>query len=213
MTRRFPAVAGAAALAAALLLSATACSSSDDDKTSEDVADTPIPAAASVGDIPDLQARWWGWAAAQPTATHPVLDDTGAHCAVGQGGDVWFVAGTLGGEAKRACTVPAGRTIAGPLLNVTTDTPAACTDFIASADGEVILDGAPVDVKKIEPEAVTFTAVAGNPFTKEAGEVAKQGCGLWFALAPLQPGVHKLNIHGVSDVYKTSVEYTLTVTA
>jgi hypothetical protein len=216
VTRRSPAFLSAAALAAAaLLLSVTACSGGgkDDDKSSSpDVGDTPIPAAQSADEIPDMQARWWTWAASQPEATNPVSDRTGAQCAVGQGDDVWFVAGTFGGEAKRTCTVPAGRTIAGPLLNVTTDDAASCAEFIAAADGEVVLDGAPVDIKKIEAQPVTFSGVAGNPLTKKAGEVARQGCGLWFTLAGLQPGAHKLTINGVSGDFSLSVEYALTVT-
>ncbi|MEU8139462.1 signal protein [Streptodolium elevatio] len=215
MTRRRSSLASfALVICAAMTLSAC---SSDDKKPSAasssgaGIADTPIPAAPGGDEIADLQSRWWGWAASQPAATNPVSDTTGQQCAQGQPDDVWFVAGTFGADAKRTCTVPAGRALAGPLLNRTADTVEQCEAFIAASDGEVVLDGSPVDVKKVGPEAVKFTGVAGNPVTNSAGEVSKQGCGLWFTLAPLAPGAHKLTISGVSDDFKVSVEYTLNV--
>jgi hypothetical protein len=62
-------------------------------------------------------ATWWPWALAQPAATNPVLDPTGANCAIGQTGRVWLLAGTFGGSAARACTVPKGKALLFPLVN------------------------------------------------------------------------------------------------
>ncbi|WP_436777978.1 signal protein [Yinghuangia sp. YIM S09857] len=203
------------ALVVCAAMTLSACSSDDKEPSAAssgaEISDTPIPAAPGGQEVADLQARWWGWAASQPEASNPVADMTGQQCAQGQPDDVWFVAGTFGGDAKRTCTVPAGRTLAGPLLNFTADTAEQCEEHIAASDGEVVLDGSPVDVKKVGPEAITFAGVAGNPVTKNADEVSTQGCGLWFTLAPLAPGAHKLAISGVSNDFKLSVEYTLNV--
>ncbi len=52
--------------------------------------------------------RWWMGA---PTPENPVLDHTGAHCAVGQSGPVWYLTSNGGGTDIRTCTVPAGKAL------------------------------------------------------------------------------------------------------
>lgn len=191
----------------AVLFSLSACNGDDKKAAAED---TPIPAASAAGDIADLQDRWWTWAASQPAATNPVTDTTGEDCAQGQPADVFFVAGTLGGDVKRTCAVPAGKPIAGPLLSFKA-TAQECEAAMAAADGEVVLDGSPVDVKKLAPEQISIKGVPENPVTRVGTEVHTTACGLWFTLAPLAPGEHKLAFHGVSDTFSVGVEYTLNV--
>jgi hypothetical protein len=66
----------------------------------------------------EWSARWWQWALSIPAATNPVLDETGAHCAEGQSGPVWFLAGAFfGGTFERACTVPPGTALFWPIVN------------------------------------------------------------------------------------------------
>jgi hypothetical protein len=65
----------------------------------------------------DLAAAWTRWIMALPYSTGPVNDSTGAACAAGQHGKYWFLAGTPGGAAERACDVPADRHLVLPLLN------------------------------------------------------------------------------------------------
>ncbi|NJP31887.1 hypothetical protein [Micromonospora thermarum] len=87
-------------------------------------------------EIPPLtQQRWWTWAAAEPTATNPVADRLGDHCARNQRADVWFAAGTFGGRVTRRCTLPAGRPIVAPLVNQVTTDEADYDDFLEAADG------------------------------------------------------------------------------
>ncbi len=68
-------------------------------------------------------ARWWQWAYAQPKPVNPVADSTGKHCALGQSGTVWFLAGTFfdpkepGPAVMRDCTIPAGKALFFPVLN------------------------------------------------------------------------------------------------
>src|SRR6266511_3225829 len=45
----------------------------------------------------ELSARWWQWAVIEPNATSPLTDTTGEDQSRNQSGDVWFLAGTLGG--------------------------------------------------------------------------------------------------------------------
>src|SRR6185437_3171085 len=65
-----------------------------------------------------LAVAWWQYVLGQPAATNPLQDTTGAHCATGQTGPVFFLAGTSGsGTVTRQCTVPAGKQLFFPLLN------------------------------------------------------------------------------------------------
>jgi hypothetical protein len=66
----------------------------------------------------EWSARWWQWTFSIPAATNPLLDDSGAHCAEGQSGQVWFLPGSFGETFDRACTVPPGKALFFPMLNV-----------------------------------------------------------------------------------------------
>jgi len=58
--------------------------------------------------------RWsellWKWIYRQPAETNPLLDPTGASCAVDQDGPVWFLPSVIPGgpqfEGERSCTIP-----------------------------------------------------------------------------------------------------------
>lgn len=62
-------------------------------------------------------AAWWQWAYSIPLASNPVADETGEFAANGQGGPVWFLAGTFGGDVTREVTVPAGKALFFPIIN------------------------------------------------------------------------------------------------
>src|SRR5437763_11387933 len=59
----------------------------------------------------EWSARWWQWLLAIPPNVNPNFDGTSLDpdvatvndCAQGQSGPVWFLAGTFGGPAERAC--------------------------------------------------------------------------------------------------------------
>jgi hypothetical protein len=78
--------------------------------------------------------RWselnWQYIYGIPAATNPILDLTGADCAVGQNGPVWQLATVVdpGGPASftRSCTIPSSKAIALPLSGVLNDFP--CPD-------------------------------------------------------------------------------------
>ncbi len=54
--------------------------------------------------------RWWRWAMSFDPADSPVADRTGALCANGQAGPVWFLAGTYGTRrTERTCRIQGAR--------------------------------------------------------------------------------------------------------
>jgi hypothetical protein len=79
---------------------------------------TAHPCGQSYG---EWAADWWQWALEQPAATNPLLDETGARCANGQQGKVWFLAGTrtsdhpgypqLHGAHGHGAAVPGGQRV------------------------------------------------------------------------------------------------------
>jgi len=79
-------------------------------------------------------ARWWQWDLCIPTPKFPQLDPDGRHCAAGQSGPVFFLAGTFGADpiTRDLCVVPAGKSILFAILNAECSTledpPFDCTD-------------------------------------------------------------------------------------
>ena len=71
----------------------------------------------------EWNSAWWQWYYRSPGSKHPVEDPTGEHCAVGQdpASPVFFLAGTRGGKAQRACTISSGKALFVPVLNVASD--------------------------------------------------------------------------------------------
>jgi hypothetical protein len=67
-------------------------------------------------------AKWWQWVLSIPASINPILDTTGANCDVDQSGPVWFLAGGPP-IAERNCTVPAGKMIFFPIINLVNDYP------------------------------------------------------------------------------------------
>jgi len=170
------------------------------------------PTAASPAP-PSMQARWWEWAAAEPVETNPVADRTGEHCARNQPSDVWFLAGTFGGQAQRRCTVPLGMRIVAPAINRVSGNADDCRTYMADAAGAIQLDGVQVSLERIEHESITFVAGPGNPVTDTSGKTRGEACGLWARIDPPSAGEHKVRIHGKSGTFELDVTYTLVVAA
>jgi hypothetical protein len=103
-----------------------------------------------------LNSDWAQMTYSIPSAVHPVLDQTGAHCEVGQRGDIWYLHGTFGnGPVTRECTVPAGKPLAFPVMNITVfDTPGHCQE--GSMTDEKMRAIAAQEMDAVEIVAVTL---------------------------------------------------------
>jgi len=67
----------------------------------------------------DYANIWWQWTYTMPKELSPVRDLTGEFCHVGQNGNVWFLAGGYGSsKIKRRCTIPEGKHIFFPVINM-----------------------------------------------------------------------------------------------
>jgi hypothetical protein len=197
-------------------------------------------------------AEWWQWALALPVhtppgstrVTHPLVDLTGAWCGKGQSGRVWFLGGAFfeSGTAASStivrdkCTVPVGKALFVPLLNV------ECTEAEGSANGcgstvegsrEVVaffgdrmahlaadVDGAPITITSAfrvgSPDKRSFCVdIARDDVLSWIGETLSPGrsCdtvddGYYVLLAPLSPGRHVVHFHGEIPEFNFTLDVT-----
>lgn len=176
-------------------------------------------------------AAWWQWAASMPTSNHPLFDS--GSCDAGQRGPVWFLGGAFTGiTTTRDCTVPPGKSILFPALNV------ECSNvepppFFGSNEAELrdcahtfmgyvaasfaTLDGQPLPMSHVESPLYEFTAVPGSLFgnTDPLTGISVSD-GLWVFLGRLSGGRHTLRLGGRFDFpdgssFPIDVTYNLTV--
>jgi hypothetical protein len=91
--------------------------------------------------------RWsellWSYIYAQPVDHNPFFDTTGADCAVGQEGPVWFLpavpGSSLGTEITRSCTIPQQRAVMLQLSSALNDYPCPDPTF-QPAPGQSLYD-------------------------------------------------------------------------
>jgi hypothetical protein len=108
------------AIACLVVLAAFCAAGAQGSAAAPEYADNPNPAlfpkqAHPYGaDLSTWADRESQWAYAQPLAHNPVLDQTGADCAVDQAGPVWFVpriAGPRVFSGSRTCSIPAHKAL------------------------------------------------------------------------------------------------------
>jgi hypothetical protein len=168
---------------------------------------------------------WWQWAASFDRGESPISDQTGDKCHLGQGGPVWFLAGTYGARrTSRKCTVPAGKYLFFPLINYIVvpsgQVPAPnCASVTQTAkdmtDGATLLvlefagqrspgmEGhrqATVDCfdlgTRVQPRLELYPAAAN---------------GYYAMLRPLKPGTYVLHFGGALPGLAQALSYTLVV--
>ena len=182
----------------------------------------------------ELAAEWWKWALSIPCTQafcpNPLFDNNGDYCAVGQHGDVWFLAGSFGGNAERYCPVPEGMPLFFPVLNcVQFDSPNACGQGPESLsvkelrsnvaacivpyayDLSATLNGKPLKMKHVQSVVFEVALPKDNLF----GDSCARGVyspsvdeGYYVVVPPLKPGSHTIIFHADDFL---EVKYYLTV--
>jgi hypothetical protein len=181
-------------------------------------APTP-PATPHLKSYPDWAALWQQWAVGTPADQNPVLDTTGANCAVNQPvPGVFFLAGTFtGAPVTRTCTVPVGTAFLIPILNAAffaqqTDPPQQRTEaFVRSQvtcvekapSLSLVVDGQPLPNPHSYLEKSTLFAVdlpANNVFGVPAQLLSPAADEGYYAFVePLTPGTHTVDITAASS--------------
>lgn len=175
----------------------------------------------------DWGAAWWEWALSEPIPSNPILDTSGAACANGQSGRVWFLAGTFGGDATRSCTVPPGKALFFPIVTAvvsTVDVPGGeeatlreNVEFImedaealaASIDGESVAD---LSGFRVQSPLFEFTLPPDNLLAAAPGTYAGVSDGFYLMLPPLTAGEHTIHFEGSLPSFGFEVDVTYTIT-
>jgi len=180
----------------------------------------------------EWSAAWWQWALSIPTTVNPLLDATGADCAQGQSGHVWFLAGVfnVSGQATRSCTIPSGTALFFPLINAecsNLEPPPffgsneaelrSCANAFSFTNLQASIDGVSLTnlpSYEIDSPLFTFTLPADNILGIAPAPTSGMsvGNGVYLLLAPLPVGEHTLKFGGTdSSGFTLDITYHLTV--
>jgi hypothetical protein len=184
-----------------------------------------------------LAAQWWQWALAEPSSDNPLTDTTGQFASVNQRGRVWFLAGNQGGTTIRTITVPAGKALFFPIMNVFD-----VEDGIGVGGVRLSIVHQPVQVAQAFVSSVIATAtrlsceVDGSPLQITAANLEQStpfsvflppdnilgipagvyfpfvDSGYYVLLNPLSAGNHTIHFAGTLGFYRFSLDVTYNIT-
>jgi hypothetical protein len=191
----------------------------------------PPPTAPHLKTYSNWGALWWIWAVGTPAANNPVLDTTGANCAVAQPvPGTFFLAGTFDGSTVfRNCTVPVGSGLLIPILNSAffaqqTDPPEQRTEAFVRAQVTCVetapvlsltVDGVAIQNPKTLLEKSTLFSVSlppGNVFGAPPQLLSPSADEGYYAFVePLSAGTHNIHITSSSAACGTTQDATYSI--
>jgi hypothetical protein len=199
----------------------------------------PLSDSCAGGTYADWSAAFWQYVLAQPTASNPLLDATGATCQTGQSGQVFFLVGSFVGPVNRTeCVVPAGKTLFFPLVNIVdvNTPPGSCRAFQDLQCAPETPDQLRSDIKPIEDGATRLRASidgadvpkpasfrvqspnfsvflpADNFFGLPSQSYLSVADGYYVMVAPLPSGKHTISFRGIDgNGFKQDVSYQFTI--
>jgi hypothetical protein len=158
--------------------------------------------------------KWWKWLMSVPKTINPVFDESGVNCHINQNDpNVWFIAGTFGGFAERQCTIPLGKSIFFPIINIE----ASFNDTEVSSELELVsftkthiddinVNGIQVKVDnmvidkldryRISTPVFDLNFLEDNILNAKVGLTKAASDGYWVFLRPLCSGFHTLFFSG-----------------
>ena len=194
-----------------------------------------LPHGSTVGGktLGEWVGEWWAWAFSVPTSVNPVLDPDGDDAHEGEGGPVFFLAGTFTPfePVVRSTTVHCGKYVFFPVVNVIYWSPGDCdlsepqkcrqgvTDETKKwVIAECQIDGVPVENLEdyLEfswpPDTFNFAVPPTNVVNIDPGyEFYGFAAGYFLMLEPFSEGAHTVHFRGGSEVWWVDVTYNLTV--
>ena len=184
-----------------------------------------------------LATSWWQWVFETPASENPLTDTTGQFAAVNQSGRVWFLAGNVGGTTVRTITVPSGKALFFPIVNVFDVEDAIIaggvklflvpqpvqvaqtfvSNVIATATGlSCEVDGSPVPITAANLERSTPFSVRlpdDNILGAPAGVYYPAvDSGYYVLLPPLSAGQHTIHWAGSITFFPLSLDVTYNIT-
>jgi hypothetical protein len=181
----------------------------------------------------EWSGEWWNWMFSFPAETSPIFAEGETDCVLGQNGKVLFLAGNMGGESSRACTIPKGKALLVPIANSIFWAPEdgdteeeirpqveAAVDSVT--DVTCTLDGVPCEyhhlIVRTQSPAFTMSIPEGSllhGWGLDAGDrYPAISDGYWVMLPAQSPGDHTLEFSasfGDPFNFDLAVTYLLTV--
>jgi hypothetical protein len=157
--------------------------------------------------------KWWQWALSIPSDRNPISDESGKYCNTSQNDPyAWFLAGSGGGKVVRDCSVPYGKAIFFPVLNVEcsfAESPTAKTEAdlrnCAHADQNTVsylaltIDGTNFpNLKSFRVDSPLFSFSTPENGLFDLHSVTSQAVsdGFYVMVRPLSVGTHEIHIFG-----------------
>jgi len=181
-------------------------------------------------------AAWWTWAISIPYSSNPIFDPDGSSCGVGQSGPVWFLAGSAGSSVTRTCSVPPGKAIFFPIVDVLVDYPCPPEWAFEPAPGQsleefltefgnfimgfieemaVEVDGVPLENLSSYRGTSRMFTFTGDPSLTATYDACVTGTpqpgvsdGYWIMLAPLSHGGHTVHFSAAAPGLGFGLEVT-----
>jgi hypothetical protein len=149
----------------------------------------------------DWSAAWWQYLLLFTNDVSPFSDTTGLYCNEGQGGPVFFLMGGPVNPTIRSCTIPAGKALFAPIINVECSSLEGVgfqgrNDQEARACAASYADS--TDIKHLK-----FTI--DRKMVKGLGDFRVQSPYYYFNMLP--PEDNFLGTHGVTEGYSVSDGY------
>ncbi len=181
--------------------------------------------------VADWTAEWWQWVMSLPNSANPLVDEEGVRAMAGQRGQVWFLVGGSGAETvlTRTATIPAGKSLLIPMINVlwdqldpSTQTEAqirqAAATYIASVDTDSLvctIDGVPVgglERNRVASRAFDYAIPDDGLYEGSfEGGIYKPAVsdGYWVFVKPLPIGQHTIHCEARSGApYNSTQNFT-----
>jgi len=153
-----------------------------------------------------------------------VSDTVGERCASKQRGIVWFLAGTYQSQrTNRTCTVPQGKYLFFPLINVEVTRPEDGSVDCAGVKREAAKLAENTTILALNVDGQDIGGLFGHRQITEhcfdlgllaehkTGVFPSAGDGYYIMLRPLKPGKHTLNFGGRSAGFTQALSYTILV--
>lgn len=180
----------------------------------------------------------WQWLYSFPFDTYPALDTTGEFAALGQSGQVWFLAPSFSWEpVERAITIPAGKALFVPIFGaiwvnveelgdapwsdaqeayarglVASIVDEAAGSFVCQIDGVPVLELASRRSSTAPDGEFMLALPENNVWGLPPGVYGPSvQDGVYLMLPPLPPGQHTIYVHVVASEMETNVTYHITV--
>jgi hypothetical protein len=167
-----------------------------------------------------VSVKWWQWLLSIPANSNPIFSNP---CNVKQTDQFFYLAGTFGGSADRNCTVPKGKPIFFPVINILASldpTPDFNTleKLKIAADGYI--DGATdvkVSVDGVSVKNINSLRAQSPPFKVQDnltpdGVLTAVSDGYWVPLKPLSVGQHTIHFAGKQPDFNFELDVTYHIT-